>query len=306
MAGLEAGDHLLEASALGVEQLAGVVVVHGVTVDRPRDPCSREDRPVGALDGHKAIVTGGGSGIGEATCRLFASEGAAVAILDRDGDAARAVAGELGAAAIECDVADPTAVEAAVAEAVEALGGVTDLVNNAGMGRSKPLHTSTDAEWRVVTAVNLDGTFHCMRAVIPRMLEAGGGSIVNNASLNALRPLPGEAPYSAAKAAVVNLTMTAAVEYAPTIRVNCVSPGMIATKLTAMVTANPEWVAAAEAGTPLQRVGTADEVATTIAFLCSDAAAYITGQNLVIDGGAFLPSLQADSLLRTIMRGAES
>jgi len=107
------------------------------------------------------------------------------------------------------------------------LGGITDLVNNAGMGRNKPLHAYTDKEWDVIVGVNLTGTFHCMRAAIPTLLEAGGGSIVNNASLNALRPLPGEAPYSAAKAGVVNLTMTAAVEYAPRLRVNCVSPGLI-------------------------------------------------------------------------------
>ena len=184
---------------------------------------------------------------------------------------------------------------------VDALGGITDLVNNAGMGRNKPLHAYTDKEWDVIVGVNLTGTFHCMRAAIPTLLEAGGGSIVNNASLNALRPLPGEAPYSAAKAGVVNLTMTAAVEYAPRLRVNCVSPGLIETPLTAMVTSNPAWRDAAERGTPLRRVGSADEVAAVIAFLCSDAAAYITGQNVVIDGGAGLPSLQADSLLRTIM-----
>jgi NAD(P)-dependent dehydrogenase (short-subunit alcohol dehydrogenase family) len=133
------------------------------------------------------------------------------------------------------------------------------------------------------------------------MLESGGGSIVNNASLNGVRPLSGEAPYSAAKAAVINLTMTAAVEYAPSIRVNCVSPGLIATPLTSLVTSNPSFLAAAESGTPLQRVGTADEVASVVAFLCSDAASYITGQNFVIDGGASLPNAQAETLIKTIM-----
>jgi NAD(P)-dependent dehydrogenase (short-subunit alcohol dehydrogenase family) len=133
------------------------------------------------------------------------------------------------------------------------------------------------------------------------MLDAGGGSIVNNASLNGMRPLPGEAPYSAAKAGVINLTMTAAAEYAPRIRVNCVSPGLIETPLTEMVTGNPAWLAAAEAGTPLGRVGAAEEVAEVVVFLASDAASYLTGQNIVVDGGASMPSLQADSLLRAIM-----
>ena len=256
---------------------------------------------MGALDGHRAIVTGGASGIGEAVCRQFTAAGAAVAVLDRQGGVTEDVARDIGGVALVCDVADSAAVDRAIKEAADALGGLTDLVNNAGMGRNKPLHEYTDKEWSVVVGVNLTGTFNCMRAALPLLLEAGRGSIVNNASLNALRPLPGEAPYSAAKAGVVNLTMTAAVEYAPTIRVNCVSPGLIETPLTAIVTSNREWLDAAERGTPMQRAGTAEEVASVITFLCSDAASYITGQNIVIDGGANLPSLQADSLLRTIM-----
>ena len=184
---------------------------------------------MGALDGHKAIVTGGGAGIGEAICRRFAGEGAQVAVLDRDLASAQAVAEAIEGIALECDVANAAAVEDAVSRVHDEFGTVTDLVNNAGMGMNKPLHRYRDEEWALVMAVNLTGTFHCMRAVIPRMLDAGGGGIVNNASLNGVRPLSGEAPYSAAKAAVINLTMTAAVEYAPTIRVNCVSPGLIAT-----------------------------------------------------------------------------
>jgi NAD(P)-dependent dehydrogenase (short-subunit alcohol dehydrogenase family) len=219
-----------------------------------------------------------------------------VAVLDRR------IAGIEGLA-FECDVADAAAVDAAVARAVDSMGGITDLVNNAGLGRNKPLHEYSDAEWALVVGVNLTGVFNCMRAVIPRMLQSGGGCIVNNASVNVLHPLSGEAPYSAAKAGVVNLTMTAALEYAPTIRVNCVSPGMIDTPLTSLVTSNPEWRAAAERGTPLGRVGAADDVANVIAFLCSDASAYITGQNFVIDGGASLPNAQAETLIAEIMKG---
>ena len=122
---------------------------------------------MGALDGHKTIVTGGGAGIGEAICRRFAAEGAQVAVLDRRLDSAQAVANEIGGIAFECDVADAAAVEGAVGRVFDEFGTVTDLVNNAGMGMNKPLHRYRDEEWALVMAVNLTGTFHCMRAVIP-------------------------------------------------------------------------------------------------------------------------------------------
>jgi NAD(P)-dependent dehydrogenase (short-subunit alcohol dehydrogenase family) len=252
------------------------------------------------LTDHRVIVTGGAAGIGAATARRLASRGAAVAVLDRDGDGAAAIAEEVGGHALTVDVADAAATSAAVAAAAEAIGGLTDVVANAGMGLNKPLHRYSDDEWRLVTGVNLDGTFHTLRAAIPLLLAAGGGSIVTVASLNASRPLQGEAPYSAAKAGVVNLTRTAALEYAPTIRANCVSPGMIATALTAIITDDAEFTAVAESGTPLQRIGTADEVADVIAFLCTDAARYITGQELIVDGGAGLPNLQADTIVRAV------
>src|SRR5438067_11455754 len=143
---------------------------------------------MGALEGHTAIVTGGGSGIGEAICRRFAADGAVVAVLDRRLSAAQSVADGIGGIALECDVADNAAVERAVAHVLDELGPVTDLVNNAGLGMNKPLHQYRDDEWALVMAVNLTGTFHCMRSVIPHMLAAGGGRIVNNASLNGLRP----------------------------------------------------------------------------------------------------------------------
>jgi len=221
-------------------------------------------------------------------------------VLDRVGDAAAAIASEVGGHAFEVDVADAVAATTAVEAAAVAMGGVTDVVANAGFGLNKPLHRYTDDEWRLVVGVNLDGTFHTLRAAIPLLLDGGGGSIVTVASLNASRPLQGEAPYSAAKAGVVNLTRTAALEYAPTIRANCVSPGMIATALTAIITDDPEFTAVAEAGTPLQRIGSAEEVADVIAFLCSDAARYVTGQELVVDGGAALPNLQADTIVRAV------
>lgn len=246
------------------------------------------------------IVTGGGSGIGAACCRLFAAEGATVTVLDRDADAAGAVASEVDGRAAVVDVRDGEAVTTAVRSAADAMGGLTDLVNNAGTGTAKPLLDYTDKEWELLVGVNLTGTFNAIRAAGPIMLAAGRGSIVNNASLTGLRPTRGEGPYSAAKAGVLNLTQTAALELAPAVRVNAVAPGMIRTPLTDVVAENDAWRSAAESGTPLGRLGTADEVAEVIGFLASDAAAYVTGQTIVIDGGSVLPSLQSDALLRAI------
>jgi len=144
----------------------------------------------GSLEGHRALVTGGGSGIGAATVRLLAARGAHVAVLDRDGDRAAAVATEVGGHAVTADVADPVSTTAGVQAAAEAMGGLTDVVANAGMGLNKPLHQYSDKEWRLVTGVNLDGAFHTMRAAIPIFLAAGAGNIVTVATLNATRPLP--------------------------------------------------------------------------------------------------------------------
>jgi NAD(P)-dependent dehydrogenase (short-subunit alcohol dehydrogenase family) len=250
--------------------------------------------------GKVAFVTGGGSGIGAEVARRLADGGAKVAILDRRAEAAQAVADEVGGLAIEGNVAVTADVEAAVERTVAELGEIDVLIPNAGIGTAKALWDYTDKEWDLLVGVNLKGTFTCLRAVIPRMMAGAGGSIVNVASLTGIRPTMGEGPYSAAKAGVIALTRSAAMEAAPKVRVNCVAPGMVRTPLTQMVTDNPTWLAGAEAGTPLARIGDAGEVADVVCFLASDAASYVTGQTIVVDGGSVLPSLQSDALLKAI------
>jgi NAD(P)-dependent dehydrogenase (short-subunit alcohol dehydrogenase family) len=257
---------------------------------------------MGLLDGAKVIVTGGGSGIGAAAARRMASEGARVAVLDRKGDAARSVAEEIGGVAIEVDVVDGDAVERATAAAVEALGGLTTVFLNAGVGSLKPLDTYTDMEWDRLVDVNLKGTFHGLRSAVPHLRAEGGGAIVTMASVSGLRPTRGEAPYAAAKAGIIALTRSAALEYGPdAIRVNAVSPGFIRTPLTEFAWSMPDHLAALESATPLGRAGTPDDVVGAVLFLVSDLSAYVTGHNLVVDGGSLLPSAQMDPLLRDLI-----
>lgn len=248
-------------------------------------------------------MTGGGSGIGAATCRRFARDGAAVAVLDRREAGARAVAEEVGGVAVVADVADPGAVTAAVDEAAAAMGGLDVVVSNAGVGNWKPLHEHTDDEWRRLVDVNLSGAFYVLRAAVPHLRAAGGGSIVHVGSLNAHRAVPNEGPYSAAKAGVSNLTKTAAMELAPSIRVNCVSPGVVDTPLTTALTGSPALLEALLGAIPAGRIASADEVADVIAFLASDAAGFITGQDLVLDGGAGLLGATTDRLVQAFAAG---
>jgi NAD(P)-dependent dehydrogenase (short-subunit alcohol dehydrogenase family) len=255
----------------------------------------------GRLDGRRIVVTGAASGIGAATASRLVKEGATVALLDRDGDALRGVCDALHAVPLVADVGDSAVVDAAFERAADALGGVDGLFANAGVGNLKRLEQYTDREFELLMRVNASGTFHCLRAALGHLQKAGGGSIVTMASVSGVRPTMGEGPYSAAKAAVVALTMSAALEWAPLVRVNCVSPGFVATPLNDIVVVDDELRAQVESGTPAGRLGTPDEVAAVVAFLLSADSSYMTGQNLVIDGGSTLNSKQVDGVLGRLL-----
>ncbi len=256
---------------------------------------------MGLLDGQRAVVTGGGSGIGRATARRMAEEGARVAVVDIDGDAAGAAAKEIDGTAHVADVSDPDALRDAFDAAAEAMGGITTLFNNAGIGGMSPLAEWEPAEWNRLIGVNLTGVYLGFRAAVPHLRAAGGGSIVSTASISGTRPAAGEAPYSAAKAGVAAITASAALEYAPGIRVNAVSPGMIETALTApLLQFVPDAQERYERTTPIGRVGQPEDIADVVVFLCSDLARFITGQNLVVDGGMTLHGSGVDGIFEQI------
>lgn len=243
---------------------------------------------MGRLSGRRIIVTGGASGIGRATARLFRQEGAAVAVLDRSDNAAKAVADEIGAVAFACDVSDPASVSAAVAKAAEAMGGLDGLVNAAGiLSETGIADTSPDVFARTL-AVNLTGTFLVIQAAVPFMRAAGKGTIVNIASGVGLMPTgPGSIAYVASKAGVIGLTKSAAMELAPAIRVNSVCPGAVETAMTAahIRTADGAPNPAITQRYALGRHGQPEELAAAILFLTSDESSFMTGIALPVDGG---------------------
>ncbi|NCC33573.1 MAG: SDR family oxidoreductase [Chloroflexia bacterium] len=240
------------------------------------------------------LITGGGGGIGRATALAFAEAGARLMLGDLDRAAAEETARLVAVAGgeahvLQCDVAEPAQVEALVQATLDRLGRLDCAVNNAGIEASQEgLARLPLATWERTLAVNLSGVFYCMRAEITAMRTSGGGAIVNMASALGMVGFAGAAAYVAAKHGVIGLTKTAALEYATRgIRVNAVCPGFIATPMLdrAGVTTNPEREAMIADLHAMRRLGRPEEIAGAVLYLCSDAASFVTGEALVVDGG---------------------
>ena len=245
------------------------------------------------LAGKVALVTGGGSGIGRATAIAFARGGAAVVVADADAAAGvevvKLIETQVDARAmfIQVDVTDAESVKAMMRSAVERFGAIDMAFNNAGVpDRAASLHVSTQENWDRVMSVNLEGVWHCMKAELDHMLIAGKGAIVNNASRSGLVGVPSDGVYGAAKHGVVGLTKAAAIEFAARgIRVNAVCPGLVETALT-RARFGDELLARAQTANPLGRMAQPEEIADAVVWLCSDAASFVVGVALPIDGGA--------------------
>jgi meso-butanediol dehydrogenase/(S,S)-butanediol dehydrogenase/diacetyl reductase len=252
---------------------------------------------VGRLEGKVALVTGGASGIGLATARRFASEGARVAIADRDAEAAGRAGAELGVVASVGDLTDWGFCERAVAETVGGHGRLDVLVNNAGVSIGDGVLETDPETWDLNLAIVLKTQFMAARAALPHLLASGRGAVVNVSSVNGLLGL-GEEAYSAAKAGVINFTQNLAVRYgAQGLRANCVCPGSIRTPIWRETLAKePRVFERLAPWYPLGRVGEPEEVANAIVFLASDEASFVSGAILTVDGGltAGLGRLRAD------------
>jgi NAD(P)-dependent dehydrogenase (short-subunit alcohol dehydrogenase family) len=248
----------------------------------------------GTMTGKVVLVTGGSSGIGRATCVRFAREGATVVLAARrsaEGEQTAQMVREAGGDALflRADIAQPGDVQGLVHTCEERYGRLDYACNNAGIeGTIAPLVEYTEAQWDMLMAINLKGTWLCMKAEILCMRAHGGGAIVNMASIGGLIGFPGMGPYVATKHGIIGLTKTAAMEHAQdNIRVNVVCPGLIDTAMADRFTGGAEsdveqFILSLK---PMRRRGTAAEVAEAVVWLCSDAASYVTGHSMVVDGG---------------------
>ncbi|MRG88105.1 SDR family NAD(P)-dependent oxidoreductase [Salinibacillus xinjiangensis] len=241
---------------------------------------------MGKLQDQVAIITGGASGIGAATARLFVQEGAKVVLVDLNEEKGKAMEQELKSLSAEAlfvkaDITSEEDVTNIYKQTIDTFGKVDILFNNAGIGRTLPSHELEYSEWRKTVNVDLDGVFLVARGAIREMLKTGGGTIVNTASMYGWVGAPGNAAYNAAKAGVINLTRSLGLEYADqNIRVNALCPGYIDTPIIPA-----EIKQELAQATPMKRLGQAEEMAKAVLFMASDDSAFMTGNSLIVDGG---------------------
>ncbi len=237
--------------------------------------------------GRVVIVTGASQGIGAACARRFAREGAKVVLSDLDATRGEALATELGASFVRCDVSDRAQVEALVAQTMAKHQRIDILVNNAGTFKAADFLDVTEADWDTVINVNLKGAFLVAQAVAREMVKTGGGAIVNMSSVNGVMAIPSIASYNASKGGINQLTRAMSLALIDQgVRVNAVAPGTIATELAAQaVLTSEEAKNRILSRTPMKRLGEPEEIADAVAFLASSAASYITGEILTVDGG---------------------
>ena len=239
----------------------------------------------GPLDGRAGVVTGAAQGIGRALAAGLGEAGARVALIDLKDDV-RDAAAELDAFAQVADITDAEAVTAAVDAVAQEFGRLDFLVNNAGVRLIEPIMEMSLDGWRRTLDVNLTGAFNCIRAAVPHMLRAGRGRIVNVASVAGILAFKNRAPYNVSKAGIIALTKSVAQELAEQgIACNAVAPGVIETPLTRDYFTDPELAPKIKASTPLGRWGQPDDLVGPVVFLCSDAAEFVHGETLAVDGG---------------------
>jgi NAD(P)-dependent dehydrogenase (short-subunit alcohol dehydrogenase family) len=237
------------------------------------------------LASRKILITGAASGMGREIARLFAREGAMLALLDRNEDAVKAVAAECGAVGYGCDVTERQAIDTIIADAGQQLGGLDGLVNAAGILDIAPFADLDPASWDRMLAVNLTGPFNVVKAALPFLRQTAQATIVNIASVSALMPMPGTTGYSASKAGLLMFTKSLAMDLGPTIRANTICPGVIKTEMTRYLWENAEHTARAADRVALKRLGEASDVARAALFFSTEDSGFTTGTELPVDGG---------------------
>jgi NAD(P)-dependent dehydrogenase (short-subunit alcohol dehydrogenase family) len=237
------------------------------------------------LDGRRILITGAASGMGREIADLFAAEGAALALLDRNEAGVGEVAAALGTRGFACDVAEREQAYRVVALAAEALGGLDGVVNAAGILDIAPFDDLDPLSWDRMIAVNLTGPFNMVKAALPFLRQAQRATIVNIASVSALMPMPGTAGYSASKAGLAMLTKCLGMDLGPNIRANSICPGVIKTEMTRYLWENPEHSLRASDRVALKRLGEPGDVARAALFFSTEDSGFTTGTELPVDGG---------------------